>query len=53
MNEARAMRYRRFFGFALTLAFAGLFFAGSGAARLVGDARCAGIKPAFSTWRTQ
>src|ERR1700692_3999680 len=30
MNEARAVRYRRF----LTLAFAGLFFAGFGATRL-------------------
>ena len=53
MNEARAMRYRRFFGFALTLAFAELFFAGFGAARLAAAGRCAGINPAFSTWRTQ
>ena len=49
MNEARAVRYRRFFA----LVFAGLFFAGLGAARLAAAARRAGIKPAFSTWRTQ
>ena len=49
MNEARAMRYRRFFA----LAFAGFFFAGFGAARLAAVARRAGINPAFSTWRTQ
>ena len=45
MNEARALRYRRFFA----LAFAGLFFAGFGLARLAATARRAGIKPAFST----
>ncbi len=49
MNEAKAVRYRRFFA----LAFAGLFFAGFGAARLATVADRAGIKPAFSTWRTQ
>jgi len=49
MNEARAPRYLRFF----TLAFAGLFFAGFGAARLATAARRAGINPAFSTCRTQ
>lgn len=49
MNEARAVRYRRFLAFA----FAGLFFAGFGAARLAAAGRCAGINPAFSTWRTQ
>jgi hypothetical protein len=49
MNEARAARYRRFFA----LVFAGLFFAGFGAARLAAGARRAGIKPAFSTCRTQ
>ena len=53
MTEARAVRYRRFFDFALTLAFAGLFLAGLGLARLVAAARRAGIKPDFSTWRTQ
>ena len=49
MNEARTMRYRRFFA----LAFAGLFFGGFGAARSAGAACRAGIKPAFSTCRTQ
>src|SRR5580704_5086556 len=49
MTEARAVRYRRF----LALVFAGLFLAGFGAMRLAAVARCAGIKPAFSTWRTQ
>ena len=49
MNEARAARYRRF----LALAFARLFFAGFGAARLAAAAGHAGVKPAFSTWRTQ
>src|SRR5580704_5284968 len=49
MNEARAARYRRFFA----LTFAGLFLAGFGAARLVAVARRGGIKPAFSTCRTQ
>ena len=49
MNEARAARYRRFFA----LTFAGLFFAGFGAARLAAVAGRSGINPAFSTWRTQ
>jgi hypothetical protein len=49
MNQGRAVRYRRF----LALVFAGLFFAGFGVARLAAAARRAGIKLAFSTWRTQ
>ena len=43
MNEARAVRYRRFFA----LAFAGLFLAGFDAVRLADVAGGAGIKPAF------
>jgi len=49
MNEGSAVRYRRFLAFA----FAGLFFAGFGAARLAVAAGRAGMRPAFSTWRTQ
>ena len=45
MNEAGAVRYRRFFA----LVLAGIFFAGLGVARLAAAARRAGINPAFST----
>ena len=53
MNEARAVRYRRF---ACALPFAGLFFGRlrrCGAFRRALPRVCAGIRPAFSTWRTQ